>query len=55
MNTMMIVFLIWLIGILITYTCFARKWDKTLFEKIYLSFVWTALILLYVIHLINKL
>ena len=55
MNTMIIVFLIWLIGILITYTYFAKKWDKTLFEKIYLSFAWPALIPLYVIHLINKL
>lgn len=48
--------LIWLIGAVLTYSLFVKKWNKGLVAKLYYSAIWPLLIPLYIIHYIyNKL
>ena len=52
MVTLIIIAVIWLVGIFVTYKCFASKWDtQSKGEQIYFSIIWPLLIPLYVIHL----
>jgi di/tricarboxylate transporter len=48
-----IIALIYVIGIFVTYFCFASKWEKqSKAEQIYFSIIWPLLIPLYLIHLL---
>lgn len=47
--------LIWLIGAIVAYSCFIKKWNKSLVGKLYYSAIWPLLLPLYAIHYIyNK-
>lgn len=50
-----IIALIYIIGIFVTYFCFAKNWDKqSKAAKIYFSIIWPLLIPLYIVHLIHN-
>jgi len=52
MTALIIIAVIWLVGIFVTYKCFASKWDTlSKGEQIYFSIIWPLLIPLYVVHL----
>ena len=50
-----IIALIYVIGIFVTYFCFAKNWDsQSKAEKIYFSIIWPLLIPLYLFHVIHN-
>lgn len=50
-----IIALIYVIGIFVTYFCFAKNWEsQSKAEKIYFSIIWPLLIPLYLFHVIHK-
>lgn len=51
---LIILFLIWIIGGIISYQKFISKWDKSLFERIWFSMIWFLTAILYGIHWIHN-
>lgn len=54
LTVFLIVLIIWILGGIISYNFFIKKWDNTKFEKIWFSCVWPCLIPLYIIHYISN-
>jgi hypothetical protein len=53
MITLIIILAVWLLGIYPAYRLFVSKYKYTTFEKIWFSFFWPAVALLYPIHYID--
>lgn len=48
-----IIFVVWLIGALVAYFVFIRKWDsQSQAAKIYFSIIWPLVLPLYLVHLL---
>lgn len=44
--------IIWVLGIIVTYFCFTKKWNKSAIGKIYYALIWPLLLPLYIIHVV---
>ena len=53
LTVFLIVLIIWILGGIISYNFFIKKWDNIKFEKIWFSCVWPCLIPLYIIYYIK--
>lgn len=50
----LIIGIIYVIGILLSYNLVISKWDNPMFEKVWFSVVWIALIPLYVVYWLHN-
>ena len=47
---LIIALVVWLVGTVVAYNKYIKKWDKKQYEKIYFSLMWPFTLLLYGIH-----